>query len=112
MGRRGLLGCTRCECAHGRAEASIWLTTISFCRSCIQDTVEQRILDLQEKKRELSRAALEGSKLKKGGNKLSLKELMYLFNGGAGDDPPVPGADELPKARARGGGGGAAAYQV
>ncbi|CAO1636237.1 unnamed protein product [Jaminaea pallidilutea] len=54
---------------------------------CIDETVEQRILALQEKKRELSRAALEGSKLKKGGNALSKKELMYLFNGG--DEVPA-----------------------
>lgn len=48
----------------------------------IRDTVEDRILALQEKKKALSSAALEGSKLKKGGNKLSKKELQYLFNGG------------------------------
>lgn len=49
---------------------------------CIEDTVEQRILALQEKKRELSKAALDGSKLRKGGNSLSKQELLYLFNGG------------------------------
>ncbi|PWN26650.1 hypothetical protein BDZ90DRAFT_241850 [Jaminaea rosea] len=69
---------------------------VRMYKICIEDTVEQRILALQEKKRELSRAALEGSKLKKGGNKLSLKELMYLFNGGAGDEPPAPAGGEEP----------------
>lgn len=49
---------------------------------CIDDTVEQRILNMQEKKRELGKAALEGSKLKKGGNSLTKQELWYLFNGG------------------------------
>ncbi|CEH12347.1 Helicase-like transcription factor HLTF/DNA helicase RAD5, DEAD-box superfamily [Ceraceosorus bombacis] len=47
----------------------------------IKDTVEQRILVLQDAKRQISSAALEGSKLKKGGNKLSRKELFYLFSG-------------------------------
>ncbi|CAO1614933.1 unnamed protein product [Parajaminaea phylloscopi] len=62
---------------------------------CIKDTVEQRILALQEKKRELSKAALEGSKLRKGGNSLSKQELLYLFNGG--DQVP----SEQPRSRNR-----------
>lgn len=47
----------------------------------IQDTVEDRILALQEKKKALSSAALDGAKLKKGGNTLTKQELRYLFNG-------------------------------
>ncbi|PWN33612.1 uncharacterized protein FA14DRAFT_161375 [Meira miltonrushii] len=47
----------------------------------INDSVEERILALQDKKRALAEAALEGSKLSKA-NKLDRKELMYLFSGG------------------------------
>jgi SNF2 family DNA or RNA helicase len=47
----------------------------------IKDSVEERILALQDKKRALAEAALEGSKLSKA-NKLDRKELMYLFSGG------------------------------
>jgi len=47
----------------------------------INNSVEERILALQDKKRALAEAALEGSKLSKA-NKLDRKELMYLFSGG------------------------------
>lgn len=47
----------------------------------INHSVEERILALQDKKRALAEAALEGSKLSKA-NKLDRKELMYLFSGG------------------------------
>jgi SNF2 family DNA or RNA helicase len=46
----------------------------------IKKSVEERILELQAKKRALAKAALEGSKFSKG-NKLDKKELMYLFSG-------------------------------
>lgn len=48
----------------------------------ISGSVEERIIALQEKKRALASAALEGTKLKKGSTKLSKEELNYLFNGG------------------------------
>ncbi|KAI9818842.1 MAG: hypothetical protein M1827_007663 [Pycnora praestabilis] len=41
----------------------------------IKDTVEERILDLQEKKRELATAAIEGKAVAK----LSMKDIMQLF---------------------------------
>ena len=43
----------------------------------IKDTVEARILELQEKKRELANATIEG---KAGVGKLSLKDLLALFH--------------------------------
>lgn len=47
----------------------------------IRHSVEERILALQDKKRALAEAALEGSKLSKQ-NRLDRSELMYLFSGG------------------------------
>ncbi|KAI9835949.1 MAG: hypothetical protein M1819_001847 [Sarea resinae] len=41
----------------------------------VKDTVEERILQLQEKKRELANAAIEG----KGAAKLSMNDIMHLF---------------------------------
>ena len=41
----------------------------------IKDTVEERIVALQEKKRELANAAIEG----KGVGKLSMKDILALF---------------------------------
>ena len=49
----------------------------------VQKTVEERILELQEKKRALANAAIEG-KDKVG--KLSLKDILNLFGRGAEDD--------------------------
>lgn len=46
----------------------------------ITRSVEERILELQAKKRALAKAALEGSRFSKS-NKLDKKELMYLFSG-------------------------------
>ena len=42
----------------------------------VHDTVEARILELQEAKRKLASAAIEGAK---GANKLSMKDIMKLF---------------------------------
>lgn len=42
----------------------------------IKDTVEERILELQEKKRELANATIEG---KMGANKLTMKDMLALF---------------------------------
>ncbi|KAK0545157.1 hypothetical protein OC846_005673 [Tilletia horrida] len=49
---------------------------------CIADTVDLRILALQEKKRQLAESALEGAKLK--ANRLDRAELLKLFGGAAG----------------------------
>lgn len=50
----------------------------------IDDSVEDRILMLQEKKRELTRAALSGDKLKN--MRLGMEDLLALFRPGAKDD--------------------------
>ncbi|KEF51832.1 uncharacterized protein A1O9_12169 [Exophiala aquamarina CBS 119918] len=52
----------------------------------IKDTVEERILELQEKKRELANATIEG---KKGGMKLTLQDMMNLFGRDAEREHPV-----------------------
>lgn len=44
----------------------------------VQDTVEERILELQEKKRLLAEHAIEGG-MKKGALKLGIKEIIDLF---------------------------------
>lgn len=54
---------------------------VEIYKLTISKSVEERILELQAKKRALAKAALEGSKFSKG-NKLDKKELMYLFSGG------------------------------
>ena len=66
---------------------------VTVYKLTVADTVEQRILELQDKKRLLAAQALEGGlakgKGKKDGLKLGLKELMDLFKhdsrGGGGD---------------------------
>ncbi|KAJ6618869.1 SNF2 family N-terminal domain-containing protein [Mycena sp. CBHHK59/15] len=50
----------------------------------IDDTVEDRILALQDKKRELARAALSGDKIKN--MKLGMEDLLALFRPGGRDD--------------------------
>lgn len=70
--------------AFDRAHRVGQVRDVEIYKICIENTVEARILELQEKKLELSKAALEGSKLKKGGNSLSKKELWYLFHGDEG----------------------------
>jgi len=51
---------------------------VNVYKLVVPDTVEDRILELQEKKRELAKAALEGGKLVKG-NKIDMGELVKLF---------------------------------
>lgn len=45
-------------------------------RLTVANTVEERILTLQEKKRELSKAAIDGGKA---GTKLSMQDILQLF---------------------------------
>ncbi|SOV05835.1 related to ULS1  len=68
------------EQAFDRAHRLGQQRDVTIYKLSIKDTVEERILKLQEKKRALSKAALEGSKLVKG-NKLDAKEIWFLFNG-------------------------------
>jgi SNF2 family DNA or RNA helicase len=55
---------------------------VKIYKLTIENTVEQRILELQEKKRAEARAVLAGDKIK--GNKLNINELMALFRPGGG----------------------------
>lgn len=52
----------------------------------IKDSVEERILDLQEKKRELANQTIEGGK--GGAGKLGMKEILQLFRRDAEHAPP------------------------
>ncbi|KAK5056509.1 hypothetical protein LTR84_012040 [Exophiala bonariae] len=61
-------------------------TDVKVYKFTIKDTVEERILDLQEKKRELANATIEG---KKGGMKLSLQDMLKLFSHNAERDHPI-----------------------
>ncbi|KAE9380526.1 hypothetical protein N431DRAFT_324877 [Stipitochalara longipes BDJ] len=54
----------------------------------IKDSVEERILDLQEKKRELANQTIEGGK--GGAGKLGMKEILQLFRRDAEHAPPHP----------------------
>lgn len=56
----------------------------------IKDSVEERILDLQEKKRELANQTIEGGK--GGAGKLGMKEILQLFRRDAEHAPPKPDA--------------------
>lgn len=60
---------------------------VSIFKLTIEDTVEQRILELQEKKRALADAALAGNKLKSA--KLGLDDLVALFRADDRDDEDV-----------------------
>lgn len=61
-------------------------TDVKVYKFTIKDTVEERILELQEKKRELANATIEG---KKGGMKLTLQDMMKLFGRDAEREHPV-----------------------
>ncbi|SPO40446.1 related to ULS1  len=69
------------EQAFDRAHRLGQQRDVKIYKLSITKTVEERILDLQDKKRSLAKAALEGSKMTKA-NRLDKTELMYLFNGG------------------------------
>ena len=56
----------------------------------IKDSVEERILALQEKKRELAKVTIEGQK-GIGGGKLAMEEMLKLFRHNAERDVGVDG---------------------
>ncbi|KUJ23086.1 uncharacterized protein LY89DRAFT_679900 [Mollisia scopiformis] len=58
----------------------------------IKNSVEERILDLQEKKRELANQTIEGGK--GGAGKLGMKEILQLFRRDAEHAPPNPGNEK------------------
>jgi hypothetical protein len=60
----------------------------------VDNTVEERILQLQERKRELAKAAIGDGDVtgKERAAKLSMKDIMYLFRRDAeGNAPAAPG---------------------
>jgi len=59
---------------------------VEIYKLTIPNTVEERILQLQENKRGLAAAALSGEQFQKNLNKLRLEDLMALFRGGHVDD--------------------------
>ncbi|PSR75765.1 hypothetical protein PHLCEN_2v8882 [Hermanssonia centrifuga] len=69
--------------AFDRAHRLGQTRTVNIHKLSIPDTVEERILELQEKKRALATAALAGDKLKN--MKLGLDDLMDLFKHNADD---------------------------
>ncbi|EIW53650.1 uncharacterized protein TRAVEDRAFT_133687 [Trametes versicolor FP-101664 SS1] len=58
--------------------------TVNIYKLCVPDTVEQRILELQEKKRALAAAALSGDKYKN--MRLGIDDLVALFRADGHDD--------------------------
>ncbi|KAI9743020.1 MAG: hypothetical protein M1818_003315 [Claussenomyces sp. TS43310] len=64
-------------------------TDVIVYKITVKDTVEQRILELQERKRELANQAIEGGK--SGAGKLGMKEIMQLFRRDAEQAPPARG---------------------
>lgn len=54
----------------------------------VKDTVEERILDLQEKKRELANQTIEGG-AKNNAGKLGMKEILQLFRRDAEHTAPT-----------------------
>ncbi|PVG00917.1 hypothetical protein CPB86DRAFT_753986 [Serendipita vermifera] len=67
--------------AFDRAHRLGQTRNVEIYKLMIPDTVEERILELQDKKRALAKAALEGGKLSKQNN-LTFHELLNLFRHG------------------------------
>jgi hypothetical protein len=61
---------------------------VAVHRILIAKTVEDRIIDLQNQKREVIEAALDEN-ASRGIGRLGQRELIYLFNGGAGERETV-----------------------
>jgi SNF2 family DNA or RNA helicase len=63
---------------------------VKVYKMTIKNTVEQRILELQEKKRELAKHTIEGQGVQgKGAMKLSMQDMLKLFRHDAEDDHPI-----------------------
>ncbi len=67
---------------------------VTVYKLTVADTIEQRILELQERKRQLAEETIEGGmRKKKGGVKLGLNELLQLFSHSTDDGPDKRFAD-------------------
>jgi len=71
--------------AFDRAHRMGQTRDVEIYKLTVPDTVEQRILGLQDDKRNLAAAALSGDKFKTG-NKLRLEDIVQLFKGGDHND--------------------------
>ncbi|KAG9053546.1 hypothetical protein FS842_007883, partial [Serendipita sp. 407] len=74
--------------AFDRAHRLGQTRNVDIYKLMIPDTVEERILELQEKKRELAKAALEGRKVTMT-NRLNMRELVDLFDHGHEEEDSV-----------------------
>lgn len=85
-----VLCCALLKCEHSqdqafdRAHRFGQTRQVNIYKLTIEQTVEERILALQDKKRELAAAALSGDKISK--SKLGLDDLMALFRHGGRED--------------------------
>ena len=70
--------------AFDRAHRFGQTRAVNIYKLTVKGTVEDRILELQDKKRTLAAAALSGDKMKN--NKLGMDDLLALFRPGAGKD--------------------------
>ena len=69
------------EQAFDRAHRMGQTRDVHIYKLSVRNSVEERLLEMQDKKRQLATSALTGEKLQKGKrNQLSWNELMYLFN--------------------------------
>ncbi|EXJ63834.1 hypothetical protein A1O7_00169 [Cladophialophora yegresii CBS 114405] len=74
---------------------------VKVYKMTIKGTVEERILELQEKKRELARQTIEGQAGKKKALGLSLQDMMRLFRRDAEDETPID-VEQVGKGRSKG----------
>ncbi|KAF8257776.1 hypothetical protein EI94DRAFT_1723618 [Lactarius quietus] len=82
-GRHMVEPSTRRSCIRQRPSLAVGQTRdVHIYKLTIENTVEQRILTLQEGKRVLATAALSGGRIKN--LKLGLEDLMALFRPGEG----------------------------
>lgn len=70
--------------AFDRAHRLGQTRNVNIYKLTVEKTVEERILALQEKKRELAAAALSGDKIKN--SKLAMDDLMALFHRSGRDE--------------------------
>ncbi|GAA5825079.1 hypothetical protein JCM11251_006091 [Rhodosporidiobolus azoricus] len=70
--------------AFDRAHRFGQLDDVKIYKILIENTVEDRILALQEQKAEIAKAAIEGGGDVKAASKLNLRDILYLFKGESG----------------------------
>lgn len=78
--------------AMDRAHRFGQLKPVSVHRITVHETVEDRIMELQEQKQKVFDAAFDGGSLKKIGGRLNIQDLIKLF--GRDDDDPLAYSDE------------------